>query len=177
MREVRHLPLRKLATPGVFGSITHEPGITLSIVHPLVLASVIARAGQGSAVAQDLKGLREADAMWAGPDQYFVEGVSAKALKEQLGSSASVIDQSHGRVGIVIAGSQSRSVLSKGTPVDLHPASFPIGKAAMTQMAHVSVHLARTGEDAFKLLVFRGFAESFWDWLIKSSAQYGYRVT
>ena len=49
-----------------------------------------------------------------------------------------------------------RSVLAKGTPVDLHRQEFPVGKSALTQMAHVGVHLTRVGKDAFDLSVFRG---------------------
>ena len=68
-------------------------------------------------------------------------------------------------------------MLAKGTPVDLHKSEFLIGKSAVTQMAHVGVHLTRTGEDAFELSVFRGFAESFWEWLAQQAEEFGYRVT
>jgi methylglutamate dehydrogenase subunit D len=87
-----------------------------------------------------------------------------------------VIDQSHGRVMLCVSGPKSRAVLAKGTPVDLHADHFPVGKSAMTQMAHVGVHITRTGMDEFTLSVFRGFSESFWDWLTTSSAEYGYEV-
>ena len=68
-------------------------------------------------------------------------------------------------------------MLAKGTPVDLHKDEFPIGKSAVTQMAHVGVHLTRTGEDTFELSVFRGFAESFWEWLAQQAEELGYQVT
>ena len=44
-------------------------------------------------------------------------------------------------------------------------------------MAHVGVHFTRTGEDAFELSVFRGFAESFWEWLTPQAEEFGYQVT
>jgi sarcosine oxidase subunit gamma len=44
-------------------------------------------------------------------------------------------------------------------------------------MAHVGVHLTRTGENAFELSVFRGFAESFWEWLAQQAEEFGYQVT
>jgi methylglutamate dehydrogenase subunit D len=171
MSEHRHLPLREVVKLGRFGADRGVPGVTLSIVHPVSLVTVIARKGKAKAVADAMKG-----AMWAGADQYFVEGVSAAALKKKLGSTASVIDQSHGRVVILISGSKVRDVLAKGTPVDLHASQFPVGKSAMTQMAHIGVHLTRTGEDEFKLSVFRGFSESFWEWLTGSAAEFGYAV-
>ena len=46
----------------------------------------------------------------------------------------------------------------------------------MTQMAYVGVHLAQVGPDEFELSVFRGFSESFWEWLTEQSAEFGYLV-
>ena len=127
--------------------------------------------------------MKNCDARWAGFDQYFAvadewrEGALYRELKERLGSIATVSDQSHGRVIIRISGPNARQVLAKGTPVDLHRNEFPIGKSAVTQMAHVGVHLTRTGENTFELSVFRGFAESFWEWLAQQAEEFGYQVT
>jgi sarcosine oxidase subunit gamma len=44
-------------------------------------------------------------------------------------------------------------------------------------MAHVGVHLTRVDEDTFELSLFRGFAESFWEWLTLMSEEFGYQVT
>jgi methylglutamate dehydrogenase subunit D len=43
-------------------------------------------------------------------------------------------------------------------------------------MAHIGVHIAQVGPDAFELSLFRGFAESFWEWLGEMSAEFGYEV-
>jgi methylglutamate dehydrogenase subunit D len=43
-------------------------------------------------------------------------------------------------------------------------------------MAHVGVHIAQVGPDAFELSLFRGFAESFWEWLGEMSDEFGYEV-
>jgi sarcosine oxidase subunit gamma len=51
-----------------------------------------------------------------------------------------------------------------------------VGKSALTQMAHVGVHLTRVGSDAFDLSVFRGFSESFWEWLTEQAEEFGYFV-
>jgi methylglutamate dehydrogenase subunit D len=177
MFDHRTLPLRDIAKPGRFGAGDGAPGVTLSILHPVTLVSVIARKGKFKAVTTTLQALRGAKVMQAGPDQFYVMGLPAKALKEKLGTSASVIDQSHGRVVMRIAGPKARAVLAKGTPVDLHEKQFALGASAMTQMAHVSVHLTRTAADEFTLSVFRGFSESFWEWLTVSAAEFGYAVT
>jgi methylglutamate dehydrogenase subunit D len=177
MSEHRQLPLRDVAKPGRFGADRGAPGVVLEIVHPVTLVSVIARKGKAKAVADGLKALKGAQATWAGADQYYVEGIAASELKKKLGAAASVIDQSHGRVVIRMSGARVRDVLAKGTPVDVHAGAFPVGKSAMTQMAHVGVHLTRTGQDEFVLSVFRGFSESFWEWLTTSAAEFGYAVT
>jgi methylglutamate dehydrogenase subunit D len=168
------LPLQTMMRPGRFGAAAATPGVTFTLIYPMTLVAVIARKGQGKSLAAKLKGM---PAMWAGPDQYFVEGHDAGLLKLKVGNTASVVDQSHGRVTLRIAGPKARSVLGKGTPVDVHPAQFPIGKSALTQMAHIGVHLTRTGEDEFNISVFRGFSESFWEWLSAAAAEYGYAVS
>jgi sarcosine oxidase subunit gamma len=172
-------PLRDVAVHGRFGASRGAPGVTFHVRHPLSIVTVIARAGQGGATAAALK---DHQALWAGPEQYFVlaeakpEGALYRELKLALSGLASVSDQSHGRVVIRIAGPKARAVLAKGTPVDLHRDEFPIGKSALTQMAHVGVHLTRVGEDAFDLSVFRGFSESFWEWMTEQAEEFGYQV-
>jgi sarcosine oxidase subunit gamma len=172
-------PLQDVAVQGRFGADRGPPGVILTVRHPMSIVTVIARAGQGAATAAALTGY---DAQWAGPDQYFVlaegrgEGALYRELKAKLSGLASVIDQSHGRVIIRVSGPKARAVLAKGTPVDLHPPEFPVGKSALTQMAHVGVHLSRVGEDTYDLSVFRGFSESFWEWIEEQSEEFGYLV-
>lgn len=168
-------PLADIALQGRFGADKGAPGVGFRVRHPLSVVTVIARKGKGKAVATALKSY---DAQWAGPEQYFVTGEGAlyQELKASLHGIASVSDQSHGRIIIRIAGPKARQVLAKGTPVDLDRHEFPVGKSAMTQMAHVGVHLTRVGEDAYELSVFRGFSESFWEWITEQAEEFGYQV-
>ena len=69
-----------------------------------------------------------------------------------------------------------RDLLATGTGLDLHPRAFGPGRSAVTQMAHVGVHITQVGPDAFELSLFRGFAESFWEWLVEMSDEFGYEV-
>lgn len=172
-------PLADVALQGRFGADRGVPGVSFRVRHPLSIVTVIARQGGASATAAALKGYV---AQWAGPDQYFVlaegrgEGALYRELRAALAGIASVSDQSHGRVVIRLSGPKARNVLAKGTPVDLHPQAFPVGKSALTQMAHVGVHLTRVDEDAYDLSVFRGFAESFWEWITEQAEEFGYQV-
>ena len=172
-------PLQDVAVQGRFGADKGVVGVSFTVRHPMSIVTVIARTGQGEATAAVLKGY---EAQWAGPDQWFVlaqnrgEGALCRELKAKLAGIASVSDQSHGRVIIRLAGPRARAVLAKGTPVDLHPDQFPVGKSALTQMAHIGVHLTRVGADTYDLSVFRGFAESFWEWITEQTEEFGYQV-
>jgi len=182
MREqamTRPSPLGDVALQGRFGADKGMPGVVFAVRHPLSIVTVIARKGKSKVVADALS---KYQALWAGPDQYFVlaegrgEGALFAEVSAALAGIASVSDQSHGRVVIRIEGPKARAVLAKGTPVDLYSDEFPRGKSALTQMAHVGVHLTRVGEDAFDLSVFRGFSESFWEWLTEQAEEFGYQV-
>jgi len=178
----RPSPLAGVARLGLHGAAKDTPAVELSVRHPASIVAAIARKGRGGELAAAVATVTDCEVRWAGFEQYYVvadgraESALYNELKEKLGGLATVCDQSHGRIIIRIAGPKSRAVLAKGTAVDLHPAEFPIGKCALTQMAHVVVHLVRTDEDSFELSVFRGFSESFWCWLTTQSEEFGYRV-
>jgi sarcosine oxidase subunit gamma len=112
----------------------------------------------------------------AGFRQWFVAGdealvpASLNALAAALAGKAFVMDQSHGRVRIGVSGRYSRALLSKGTAVDLDHSVFPEGHSAMTMVGHLSVQIARTGDDSFELTVLRSFAESLWEDLAHMAA-------
>jgi methylglutamate dehydrogenase subunit D len=182
-KTTRVSPLARVATPGRFGADKGLPGVELSVRHPASIVTVIARNSGAGRLAAAFEEIKNCEFQWAGFDQYYAvaeafgEGDLYRELKQRLGGIATLSDQSHGRIIIRISGPNARQVLAKGTPIDLHKDEFPIGKSAVTQMAHVGVHLARTGEDMFELSVFRGFAESFWEWLAQQAEEFGYQVT
>jgi heterotetrameric sarcosine oxidase gamma subunit len=179
----RTSPLSGVVKAGDFGSVKDLPRVELSIRHPISIIAVIARKGRGDDLAAALGRLANCSVLWAGFEQYYVlaegraEGTLYRDVKLNLGDLGTMSDQSHGRIVIRIAGPRARSVLAKGTPVDLHADEFPVGKSAVTQIAHVGVHLTRTSVDVFDVSIFRGFAESFWEWLTQQSEEFGYRVT
>lgn len=189
-------PLADVALQGRFGADKGGPGVTLSVRHPMSIVTVIARKGQSAALARaieanykcSLPGVGESAGSaslsfhWCGADQYYAiaegkaDGDLYRDLKARLDGLASCSDQSHGRVILRVQGPKARALLAKGTPIDLHPSAFGPGKSAVTQMAHVGVHLVQTGEDAFELSVFRGFSENFWEWLTEQAEEFGYQV-
>ncbi|MDC9835167.1 sarcosine oxidase subunit gamma [Rhizobium binxianense] len=137
----------------------------LGAIEPSALAAELAKAGFAKSSIRK-----------AGFRQWFIAGdeplspAGLDALAVALAGKAYVMDQSHGRVRIGVSGRSSRALLSRGTAVDLDPAVFPEGHAAMTMVGHLSVQIVRTGDDSFELTVLRSFAESLWDDLTHMAA-------
>lgn len=104
-----------------------------------------------------------------GPNQWFVVGdetLTATAVREKaaaLGPDLALSDQSHGRVRLAVSGPRCRFLLAKGCAVDLSTAAFPRGRSAPTLFNHIGVHITRTDEDRFELMVLRSFAGNLWE--------------
>ena len=111
-----------------------------------------------------------------GPNQWFVVGhetLTAAALREKataLGPDLALSDQSHGRVRLAVSGPRCQLLLAKGCAVDLSTACFPLGRSAPALFNHIGVHITRTDDHQFELIVLRSFAESLWEDLTVHSA-------
>ncbi|RWX81407.1 sarcosine oxidase subunit gamma [Neorhizobium lilium] len=114
----------------------------------------------------------------AGPGQWLVVGDQPRTQKEiealftELGADIYGVDQSAGRVRILVHGTMVERVLGKGTSVDLAATSFPVGSATVTLIGHIATHMTRTDVFAFELMVLRGFAESLWDDLLEMCKEF-----
>ncbi|ARO27519.1 sarcosine oxidase subunit gamma [Rhizobium sp. S9] len=146
------------------------PGIWLEALPEGHLLHVLGGTEPAALAAELTKaGFAESSIRQAGFRQWFVAGdaplssAGLETLTAALAGKAFVMDQSHGRVRIGISGRSARLLLSKGTAVDLDPAVFQENSSAMTMIGHISVQIARTGDDSFELTVLRSFAESLWD--------------
>jgi methylglutamate dehydrogenase subunit D len=179
---------------GRHGRRTGDPGVVVSEVRGVGLATVTARKGRRGAlvdVARAAFGVelpseprcvtaREMAFIWSGPDQWLACRYPAPArgmeavLAEPFAGLASIVEQSHGRTLLRVAGPRVRDALAKGLAIDLHPREFKTGYAAVTGVAHIGVHLWQTDDGpTYELAVPRGLALSFWHWLEASSAEYG----
>lgn len=77
-------------------------------------------------------------------------------------SQAAVLDLSHSRTRIRIAGEDARLVLNRHVPLDLRDARFPDGAVASTVMHGVGVTLWRRGGE-FDVFLPRSFARALVD--------------
>ena len=188
-------PLAHVMRQGRFGRTMPEgPGVTLSTVHPCEIVSVIAAKGKASALAAALKkdfgialpgmgqsaSTRGLTMVGVQPDSWLAVqpgGANlAGRLEDKAGKLAMITSQSHGRTLMRISGPRARDVLTKGTAVDLHAATFKPGMAAATQIGHVGVTIVCTGADSFDLITLSTFAAGFWEGLCELSLEWGYEV-
>jgi sarcosine oxidase subunit gamma len=183
------------AWAGIARPVGHGAGVVATALDNLGLASVHARHGQGKALAAKVKkltgvvlpnGQQRAEngtiafvgtgpgAWMAVADQWSLGW--AEKLTADLAGLASVVDQSDGYATLRVEGPAVLDVLAKGVFLDLDPSVFPVGSAAGVSVAHIGCVVWRRGELAFEFLTFRSFAQSFWQWLEESAAEYGLTV-
>ncbi|TPK91817.1 sarcosine oxidase subunit gamma [Mesorhizobium sp. B2-4-17] len=191
-------PLERALVAGPYGA-HDDAGVSLTEIRNFDLVQVMTRRGKaaemataanghfGVAAPEAPKAVQTADAtlIWSGPDQIFVLSKGGKhgmdALAPVFSGAASLSDQSHARVLISISGAKARMMLAKLSSIDLHAEAFPIGAAAATSMDHTSVTLWRgndrtDGQAVFNVLVFATFAESLWQTMLDSVAEYGIEI-
>ena len=185
------------------GILTESPvdaeqrnGVKVAAREGLGIASILARRGGEAALLALARARYDLDLpmapcvarnathafVWAGPGQWLLVAEQREGLAE-LSELAAVSDQSDARAALRLSGPKVRDMLAKGCMIDLHPAAFPPGAAAMTSVAHIGVHLWRVdagadgGDAMFDILVGRSMAASFWSWAKASAAEYGCAVT
>ena len=190
--------LEGIARAGRYGRGDGDPGVIVAEAVAAGLATIVARRDRAAALADVLAsafGVRLPAAgrcaredrptqglalVWSGPERWLAcripapdQGMEAY-LRAACGGLAAIVDQSHAGVLLSATGRRIRDALAKGLPIDLDPRAFGVGHAAVTAVAHVSVHLWQINEQpTYRLLVPRSYARSFWHWLSASAAEYG----
>jgi heterotetrameric sarcosine oxidase gamma subunit len=90
-------------------------------------------------------------------------------------TTASLIDQSHGRALFTLSGPAARDVLSRLCRIDLHPRVFPPGRVAATPLAGLPaiLHHADTG---YTMILPATYARSFAGLLAEAAIPFGFDV-
>jgi heterotetrameric sarcosine oxidase gamma subunit len=186
--------------PGRIGTIGPSgPGIVLAERRPLATVQVAARAEEGRAVrdalaaalgvAPDAATNRTATRgdttiLWIGPERFLVvaperadRDLDALLRAALAGTTAAVTDLGNGRTTLRVAGPRSRDLLAKGSAIDFHTRTFPVGACAQGLLGHVGALFHAVDETPrFDLHVARSYAQTVWEWLIESAAEYGCEV-
>jgi len=101
----------------------------------------------------------------------------AADLATRLKELASISDQSGGRAVPRISGPRARDLLAKGLAIDLDSRVSPAGSAVTSTISHMGVQAWQADDpQAYHIVIFRSFSESFWRWLTVSAAEYGYEI-
>ena len=124
----------------------------------LELSSVACRAA-----VIDQTGSAPVSALWLGPDEQLLLGPDGSDLGAVLIPALrdmphSLVDVSHRQTALEVSGPHATTLLSAGCPLDLDPASFPVGMCTRTVLAKAEIVLWRTSEDVFHIEVWRSFA-------------------
>jgi heterotetrameric sarcosine oxidase gamma subunit len=173
-------PRRRSALAALYREGSHgaETGVTLAERRPGEILQLSTWADAREIAGINLPAANRASttgtitAIWIGPRRWLLVGEGAGRLL--AGSSAVLVDQSHGRTLIRVAGPRRRDVLGKGTGIDLE--RFEQGAAAVTLLGHVSVVLHAVAEDAVDVYAPRSLALTLWEWLFEASSEYGCTV-
>ena len=197
-KPARRSALEMVLRPGDHGAAAvGGPGVRLSERHPLSIVQIEARADGADSVAdaaEALIGIRPSRAFNAatgdgrprllstGPARWLVIEPESRDLHALLAgglaaSGAAVVDLSHGRTVLRLSGRDARTVLMKGTGIDLHPRAFAPDACAQTTLFGLAVLIdCRDDAPTYDVYVARGFAEHLWEALADAAAEYGLRV-
>jgi len=116
-----------------------------------------------------------------GPGRWTVaaESMSGEALLAKLeaaaGTNGSACDQSDGSEVYELSGARVREALMKMLEIDIDPAVFKTGSAAVTRAASIGVTVWQTSEaPVYRFQVARSYGLAFLRALAESAAEYGF---
>lgn len=164
--------------------------VTIALLPPA--SRLIARAGEAAiplvgrafGVALPRDACRSASApprsaLWLGPDEWLLLAPDGDAPRIMdgieaalTGAPASLVDISDRQVAYAVTGPRAADVINAFNPLDLHPAAFPVGMVTRTVFAKAEIVLWRTGEDAFRIEVWRSFAPYVEGLLREAASEY-----
>jgi sarcosine oxidase, subunit gamma len=107
----------------------------------------------------------ERAALWLGPDEWLLiapvaDGEALAALLSAALESLphSVVAVGHRQTALAVKGPDAETLLASGCALDLNERAFPVGMCTRTMLGKAEVVLWRTGEQAFRIEVWRSFA-------------------
>lgn len=124
---------------------------------------------------------------WTAPDAILLDldaSIGAQALAIDLTSRlashhVALHDVGDARTRIIVSGKNARTILAKGTGIDLDPRCFPPGAAALTRFAGLTTLLVHQGgaedgssEPRYELLIDRPTADWLWTWLLDAAREF-----
>ena len=118
---------------------------------------------------------------WNGPGRWLAE--SAEHHPSELtghvenalrAHGASTTDLSHARTVVRLSGPAATNLLAKLCPVDIE--AMRTGDSVVTLAGPFNVQVVKTGDEAFRLYVFRSFGLAMWEMLQAEAAEFGAEI-
>ncbi len=109
--------------------------------------------------------------LWSGVDSWLVVAEDqdlAGRLAAAAPDLAAIVDQSHGRVILDVAGPGAAETLARLVPIDLDAGAFAADATALTLAGSINVHIWRH-DTGFALACFTSFAQALADDLARAS--------
>jgi sarcosine oxidase subunit gamma len=188
-------PLAPVWKPGSHGNFADGVGVVLSETRPGSIVEAAAWHGAEKklmAAIRKATGLSLPDGAGAGaytngsgafgiaPGRFLLvdqaEGLAIRLRQAVTADIGTVVDLSHGRTAIRVAGPKAEWLLSKFFAIDFALPAFPAGSGLATVHHDIFAQIQLIGEGAFDLYVFRSFARSFWTMLGHGAEESGYEV-
>ncbi|MCY4222010.1 MAG: hypothetical protein OXC25_03370 [Thiotrichales bacterium] len=178
------------ARAGRFGACPDDlPGVVLAECRPRSMVQV-SGAPQPEVLAEAL-GVPRADVnpnrifdagavhyAWNGPGRWLAESTehAPGALVGHIEAAlrphgASTTDLSHARTVVRVSGPAATDLLAKLCPVDIE--ALRTGDSAVTLAGPFNVQIVKSGDEAFRLYVFRSFGLAMWEMLRDEAAEFG----
>jgi heterotetrameric sarcosine oxidase gamma subunit len=108
------------------------------------------------------------------PGQFWVLNDAGAAPDVRIAAAQGCVTPlTDGRRRFRIEGPKARDALAKVVALDLDPARFAVGRAALTGVLHVPVFLCRVDHDAYDIVMPRSFAVSLLEWLADAGREFG----
>jgi sarcosine oxidase subunit gamma len=119
-------------------------------------------------------------AIWLRPACFMIVGELDKGgdLMKELSPGATgpavLVEQTHGKTVLRLAGANARAVMAKGCRLDLHPRVFRTGDSASTRIGHINcTFLQRDEIPTYDIIVPSTLARAFVDWILPASEEFG----
>ena len=178
---------------GRFGARAEDaPGVVLAECRPRSMVQVNGAPEPG--VLAETLGASVADATpnrtfdagavsyaWNGPSQWLAvsternPGELVEHIETALRShGASTTDLSHARTVVQVSGPAATDLLAKLCPIDVE--AMQTGDSAVTLAGPLNAQVVKTGDEEFRLYVFRSFGLAMWEMLKDEAAEFGAEI-
>ncbi len=184
--------------PKVSGDQNQKPGVIIAerqhicqlqmIAHnndPLTLARIVTQyLGRETPLAPMAAASKNGLLICAtGPLEYWIMAKKTgavdalAAIQSKAEQSASIFDQSEGKMVLRLTGKKAADILSKGTALDWHAKALQTRGAAHTVIEHIPVLLTWQSEARhYDLSIPRSYAHSFMTWLCGAARNVGFVI-